>query len=200
MDTYIVSIVVDALELSDETLDRMFAALPDAVPSAVNGAVTVSAPVAAQSAEGAAFALVGVLDELFPGAVPIRLDQDLVGISDIAERTERTRESVRLLVEGLRGPGEFPSPVGTVGDGIRVWPWAVVLRWFKDSMGTDLGEDGVLPETAAVVDACLAARRRPRRAHHATVTWGDVAAASGRGTGSAQPVRVYSIKAARPAA
>src|SRR5579864_5635923 len=39
---------------------------------------------------------------------------DLITASMIAERTGRTRESIRLLVNGNRGPGDFPSPVGWI--------------------------------------------------------------------------------------
>ena len=38
-------------------------------------------------------------------------DAGLVSMADIALRTERTRESVRLLISGARGPGGFPAPV-----------------------------------------------------------------------------------------
>lgn len=157
-----VSIVLENIELTDHNLGRVFEALPDAVPAEIAGVVTITTPVEAPDAEAAAFHLVDVVGEVFPGAVASRLDQDLVSIRDIAERTDRSRESIRLLVEAKRGPGGFPSPVGTVGDGIRVWPWASVLEWFARGLGEDLGERAVPPESAAVVDAFLAARRRER--------------------------------------
>lgn len=165
-----VSLVIDQLPLTDDSLDRLFEVLPDAVPASIAGLVTVSAPIEAADPEVAAFALAETITEAFPSATAVRVDQDLVSIPDIAERTDRSRESVRLLVEGKRGPGSFPSPVGTVGDGIRVWPWASVTDWFATSLGHDLGERGVPPEAAAVVDACLAARRR-HLAHRARVEW-----------------------------
>ena len=82
-------------------------------------------------------------------------------MSDIARRAGRTRESVRLLVDGKRGPGGFPPPLGIVGEGIRVWPWSVVLEWFDKVLGVDLGEHGVPPEAAAVLDASFVVRRSP---------------------------------------
>ena len=98
---------------------------------------------------------------MVPAAVPLRVDQDLVSVSDIAQRVDRTRESVRLLVEAKRGPGRFPPPIGVVGDGTRVWPWAVVLEWFDKSLGVDLGENAVPPLTAAVLDVSFATRTSP---------------------------------------
>jgi hypothetical protein len=97
-------------------------------------------------------------------AVPLRVDQDLVSVSDIAQRLGRSRESVRLLVDGKRGPGRFPPAVGTVGNGIRVWPWSVVWEWSAKVLGVDLGENGVPPLTAAVLDVGFAVRRSPELA------------------------------------
>ncbi|MGB2916799.1 MAG: hypothetical protein WBB83_09470 [Candidatus Microthrix parvicella] len=162
--TFSVSLVLENFEFTDGNLDRVFEVLPDAVPSSIGGLTSLATPVEAADAEAAAFLLVELVGEIFPDAMAVRLDQDLVAISDIAARTERSRESVRLLVEGKRGPGGFPAPVGTVGDGIRVWPWASILGWFRDALGEDLGEHAVPPEVAAVVDAHLASRnqRLPR--------------------------------------
>ena len=157
-ETFNVTLVVDNLELTDDHLDRLFDVLPDAVPAHIAGLVTVGSPVEAETAEDAAFALIGTITGLFPDARPCRLDQDLVSISDIAGRVDRTRESVRLLVDGKRGPGAFPSPVGTVGDGIRIWPWAVVVEWFTEHLGEEVDDPGIPPHVAAVVDASLAAR------------------------------------------
>jgi hypothetical protein len=151
-----VEVVLEGTDLPDDVLDRLFDTLPDALPSFMNGVAKVTAPVDADDPETAALWLIATLRRLLPDARPVRLGQDLVSISGIAERIGRTRESVRLLVHGSRGPGNFPPAVGAVGDGIRVWPWAVVVDWFRDDLGVDLGERGIPPEVAAAVDAWLA--------------------------------------------
>lgn len=156
MREFTVAVVVEGVELSDDVLEALFDAMPDAVPSAIDGVTTVSAPVEADEALGAALAVVESLRTTLPGGRVVRIDQDLVSVSDIARRTGRSRESVRLLVSGTRGPGAFPGPVGVVGDGIRIWPWAVVADWFRDALGQDLGERGIPPDVAAAVDAWLA--------------------------------------------
>ncbi len=171
MQTYTVAVVLENVELTDDVLDAIFAELEDAVPSQVGGVFQVSAPVDAPNDEIAAFKLIEHLQAVLPSAALVRLDQDLVSIPDIAERTGRSRESIRLLVDGKRGPGSFPLPVGTVGDAIRVWPWAVVVDWFRESLDEDLGERGVSPRTAALIDACLAGRRRHVFLHEQRVTW-----------------------------
>jgi len=52
--TFNVTLVLENIELTDEHLDRVFAALPDAVPANVGGVVTLTSPVDAPNAEAAA--------------------------------------------------------------------------------------------------------------------------------------------------
>jgi hypothetical protein len=178
VETYTVSLIIDGVELTDEVLVDLFAAIDDVVPSSIAGTVKITAPVEAPDDEAAAFDLIDQVHAVLPRATAVRLDQDLVAIPDIAERIGRTRESVRLLVDGKRGPGGFPAPSGTVGDAIRVWPWALVVDWFRTALDQDLGERGISPETAALVDACLAGKRRPSFAHRAQVEWTSVRSAA----------------------
>ena len=90
---------------------------------------------------------------------PIRVERvesdDLLTIADIARRLGRTRESVRLLVEGKRGKGGFPEPVLGTGKW-RFWRWAEVLAWLEDFPESEL-------ERIRVVDAVNAALELRRR-------------------------------------
>jgi hypothetical protein len=92
------------------------------------------------------------------GAKVVEVDQDLVGISDIAKRIGVTREAVRLWAEGKRGPGGFPSPVGSSGSGergsIRLWQWASVSSWLRQ-YGLHDDEDALSPEQIMEVNAAL---------------------------------------------
>lgn len=155
-----ISLVVDGLELTDTNLERLFGVLPDALPATIGGVTTIATPIEAVDAKAAALKLVDTIGAAFPEVIVVRVDQDLVSIPDVADRVGRSRESIRLLVEGKRGPGGFPAPLGIVGDGIRVWPWSSVAEWFASSMDVDLGERLISPEVAAEVDAILAGRRR----------------------------------------
>lgn len=60
----------------------------------------------------------------------IGLDFDLVNTTDVADRIGRTRQTVRQYVDGLRGPGRFPAPLGSPG-GVRVWDWGSVNEWLR---------------------------------------------------------------------
>lgn len=165
--TYDIALVVEDLDLDDETTDRLLCALPDAVPSVTDGHVTISACATGGSAVAAAMSLISTLRTLFPTATILRVDQDLVSIPDIAQRTGRNRESIRLLADGKRGPGNFPRPVGVVGDAIRVWPWAQVVTWFRDNLGEDpldgVEEHLLEPDDVTIVDMYLLSLRGDRQ-------------------------------------
>jgi hypothetical protein len=157
--TYNVGVVFEGL--GHDCLDAVSRALPEAVLSEAGGVTTVRAKIRAPGPAAAVSGLVERVTKAVPAAVPLRVDPDLVSVSDIARRVGRTRESVRLLVDGKRGPGGFPAPLGSVGEGIKVWPWSVVLEWFDKVLGVDLGEYGVPPQAAAMLDASFAARKSP---------------------------------------
>lgn len=54
---------------------------------------------------------------------------DLVTMSELADRLGRTIESVRLLTSGRRGDGSFPGPVVRTTSRGHLWSWAQVARW-----------------------------------------------------------------------
>jgi hypothetical protein len=65
---------------------------------------------------------------------------DLVDLPEVAARTGRTRESVRLLALGRRGPGGFPS----LDHGF--YSWAEVRAWFAEYDPASVGS----PDAAAL--------------------------------------------------
>jgi len=115
--------------IDDDGVDRLFeAGLADATVRTTNGVGFVDVTRdAATTAEAVASAIRQVrsagleVREVEPG--------DLVTMSDIAERLGRTRESVRLLIEGKRGPGGFPPPTSPAEGHNRRWRWMQVARW-----------------------------------------------------------------------
>ncbi|MGA2796264.1 MAG: hypothetical protein ABSE63_01665 [Thermoguttaceae bacterium] len=67
------------------------------------------------------------------GFTAIRIEpDDLVNASEIARRVNRSRESVRQLVTGVRGPGGFPPPMSSVTKSSPLWRWTEVVKWFAD--------------------------------------------------------------------
>jgi hypothetical protein len=77
----------------------------------------------------AAASAIGAVESV-PGLVVQRIEpDDLVTLSEIAQRLGRTRESVRLLVAGARGPGAFPAPISHLRTRNRLWRWSDVAAW-----------------------------------------------------------------------
>jgi hypothetical protein len=89
----------------------------------------------------------------------------LVSMADIAARTGRTRESVRLLVEGERGPGLFPAPANDPRGHYRLWHSSEVRRWFEAHYGLapDLETDVLAAINAGLELRRLASALAPER-------------------------------------
>jgi hypothetical protein len=93
--------------------------------------------------------------ETVPGLRVLRIEpDDLVTMSDIAERLGRTRESVRLLVAGERGPGDFPPPLSHLRTRNRLWRWSEVAAW----AGVTDGIAQAQAQTIAALNAALELR------------------------------------------
>jgi hypothetical protein len=117
------------------------------------------APNLAEAIAGA----IQAIESAVPGAMVFRVEPDeLVSMAKIAERTSRSRESVRLLAEGSRGPGGFPSPLSWVDAKSKVWRWTDVAEWFETRLGEPLAltEEA---ETIATFNGLLEARLHSRR-------------------------------------
>jgi predicted DNA-binding transcriptional regulator AlpA len=97
------------------------------------------------------------------GFEPLAVEDELVSISDIAERTGRSRQSVSMLVNGQRGPGNFPRPAaGNVRS--PLWHWADVAAWFEDQGADPLAFEDRLQAIASINGALanrVLARIRP---------------------------------------
>ena len=75
------------------------------------------------------------IEAAIPGARVVHLEpDDLVTMAEIAHRTGRTRESVRLLVKGERGPGGFPPPATHFKTRNTMWEWQEVAAWFAETL------------------------------------------------------------------
>jgi hypothetical protein len=101
--------------------------------------------------------------ESVPGLVVTGAGQeDLVSVPDIARRTRRSREAVRLWATGKRGPGGFPPPAWLSPGGERFWSWARVARWVRDSLNLAVEAE---PEELRWADEILKARQAVIDAH-----------------------------------
>lgn len=86
---------------------------------------------------------------------------DLVSVKEIAQRTGRSYESVRLLATGRRGPGGFPAPISSEPWGL--YSWTAVALWFTDNYPRQRLE---FDRQSAVADHLLRARHMAGGAGH----------------------------------
>ena len=94
--------------------------------------------------------------ESVPGLHVIGVGQeDLVSLLEIAHRTKRSREAVRLWATGKRGPGGFPPPDWQSPAGERFWSWPDVAYWVR--LNLNLAVE-VEPEEMRWADEVLKAR------------------------------------------
>lgn len=95
--------------------------------------------------------------ETVRGIRVIRIEpEDLVTMAEIARRLGRTRESIRLLIAGERGPGGFPAPVSRVRARSPLWRWVDVATWANAALGHQDREAAL----AASINAALEIRRQ----------------------------------------
>ena len=73
--------------------------------------------------------------------VSVEVDEDLVDLTEIANRIGRSRESVRLWSLGRRGPGGFPTPLGILPGSVKVWDWGSVHAWVRRAVPGLVGND-----------------------------------------------------------
>lgn len=136
--TFEFTLVIDGPDLQNEAvIDALYeAGLDDGTVGRVGSFQFVDFDREAGHFADAVFSATNPIEGAVPGARVVHLEpDDLVTLSEIAERTGRTRESVRLLVGGDRGPGGFPAPATHFRTRQRMWRWQEVAVWFADSLG-----------------------------------------------------------------
>jgi len=140
--------LADVAELSENIVERVYARCPDATVSQRDGVVYVSFDRQGQTFPTAVVAAVRSLQRL-----GLRVDRivadELVTPSEIAARVGRSRESIRLLIEGERGPGKFPPPAEVLGQQ-RFWRWRDAKRWFAEYEERELVQSSFDAFVAAV--------------------------------------------------
>ena len=158
MRTHQFVLIVEGPDLqSAEMFDAVVeAGCDDALVGCSNGVQFVDFEREAPSAGEAVRSAVANLESL-PGVSVVRVaGAGLVSMANIAARTGRTRESVRLLIAGKRGPGGFPAPVTDPRDRYRLWRSSDVQQWFAGHYG----EESVSPDAKVVAEINAELERR----------------------------------------
>lgn len=151
MTTYEFTLLVEGGDLqTDESQDALFAVgCDDATIGLTAGVQYLQFDREARSLADALVSAITAVETAVPGVRVVRVAPDeYVTLAEIARRTRRTRESVRLLATGDRGPGDFPPPAARAEQRNKLWRWAEVARWFTRQLGETV---------PAVPDAALSA-------------------------------------------
>lgn len=153
--TYDFELIIDRDATDMPFVDLIFEALQGAaVPAGGNGKATVFFTLEAKTLAAAIAKGVHVLEGMGLAVLGVE-SLDLVSMKDIADRTGRTYESVRLLATGKRGPGGFPVPE-SAGQW-ALYSWTLVSDWFAEHFGGEAV--GVFDREIAAADYLLRARR-----------------------------------------
>ena len=157
------TLIIDGPDLQDDTvIDAVFdAGCGDAAIGRIDGIQYVDFDREAPSLDEAILSAVASLERI-DGVDVVRIaDAGLVSMADIGVRIRRTREGVRLLITGARGPGGFPPPVTDPRSRYRLWRWSDVAHWCTNHLGEDLTDQG--DEVLAAFNAGLELRHHRRR-------------------------------------
>ena len=165
MPSFNFTLIIEGADLqTDEAQDALFeAGCDDATFGVVDGVQFAEFDRKGGSYGQALSSAVVEIQRAIKGARVVQVLDDLVTISDIAERLDRSRESIRLLIAGKRGPGDFPPPVSFLRTRNRLWRWTDVMRWFatryEDEFGGRLVDTHEDPRITAMLNALLQKRR-----------------------------------------
>ena len=169
MSTYNFTLILDGPIVidDDEALDRLYESGCDDASIGVRamGSSSEEAPVqiAEFDREDGTFsnAVISAIRDIEGAGLGLQVHRvepdDLVTATVIAERTDRTRESIRLLISGDRGPGGFPAPLAWVDAKTRLWRWSDVERWFSEKLG-ETPTLGGAAQFIGLINATLEAR------------------------------------------
>ncbi|GHF12373.1 hypothetical protein E5082_03520 [Streptomyces griseoluteus] len=153
---YDFTFVVSGVDVDDQAAVDALLENCDALLARAGGVDLLSITGSGDSAIEAALSAASAARAAVPQLQVCRLDRDLVGVHEIAERTGRSRQNVSQWIAGDRkAQGErFPAAEGTVGRS-QAWLWSEVNEWLA-AHGLD---DGVAYPTRtemAEIDVALA--------------------------------------------
>lgn len=129
---YSFTLILNAIsEPSEELENRLFeSGCDDATLSFRNQIAYLDFEREAENPEMAVLSAISDIEISKGGITVARIEPaDPVTAAEIARRLNRTRESVRLLIKGSRGSGEFPLPIAGVTSTSMIWSWSDVTDW-----------------------------------------------------------------------
>jgi hypothetical protein len=151
--------------LDDETMDALFeAGCDDALLGERDGAQYAVFDREADTFSEALASAIHTLRSTVPELQVVRIEPDeLVTLASIAERSGRSREYIRLLATGERGPGGFPAPVAYADHKTRLWHWPDVAHWLTEHDKAEVEVDAEAADLVAAMNAAYGLREHGRQ-------------------------------------
>ncbi|WP_166980768.1 hypothetical protein [Paramicrobacterium fandaimingii] len=147
MNTFMITAVIEGFDLGSAEQSAHLDGLGyAAVVGSTSHVMTVDASINSESPIDAFHHLAADMNTI--GVHILRIDPDLVNVSEIALRLDVNRETVRLWARGRRRGG-FPPHFSDVGDS-QIWRWVEVYEWAASHLLAVDDEERPLP--ADVVD------------------------------------------------
>ena len=159
--TYSFTLVLSGFDkLTEQVEDALYGKkCDDALLSIRSGVPYLDFDREAPSFQEAVLSALRDVERALPYVSVLRVEpDDLVTASEIGRRVNRTRESVRLLVRGARGPGGFPPPASSLTQKSPIWRWVEVVNWFV-AQNMVAAEVAKAARTVAAINAALELRR-----------------------------------------
>jgi hypothetical protein len=154
-------LIIDG-DVESKLEDLFEAGCDDATFGSVDGVHYADFDREAPSIEQAIFSAGGAVDSV-PGLRVRRVEpEDLVTAAEIAERLGRTRESVRLLIAGKRGGGNFPAPLSHLRCRNRLWRWSEVTEWAGVASASEVKRARFIAALNAALELCTATPELPK--------------------------------------
>ncbi|MEA1950941.1 MAG: hypothetical protein U9N87_06120 [Planctomycetota bacterium] len=135
MKTYTFTLVLDqSPRIDEEIVDKLFeAGCDDALAYVRHGVSMLEFDREANSLRDA---VMSAKADILSADDRLRIrriePEDLVSMPEMARRSSGTRENIRQIVTGQRGPKTFPLPVRGASTKSPLWSWAQVARWMAD--------------------------------------------------------------------
>ncbi len=131
MNSYEFKLVLANVDTIDQTLeDALFeAGCDDALLVCKNGVVYLEFDREAESLEDAILSAIHNV-ELANFRVKRVAPEDYANAAEIARRTGFSREYIRKLINGEKGPGGFPTAIASFGNTF-LWQWEDVVTWLE---------------------------------------------------------------------
>ena len=126
------------LSAVDENTDRLVDALycagcDDALISYRNSVVCLDFDREAKTLHDAVLSAIKNVENAGINAKVDHIEGGYVTLSEIAERTNFTKQAISLFIKGKRGSGHFPVPFSGINSTSPIWRWKDVAIWMVEN-------------------------------------------------------------------